>query len=170
MKQNKKVKVLLIFIIILINLFCVSVKLNANELIGMMNVYKITVNLKNIDTDEYKIELMDGILNRIYETQEGNEEGEHHFAIATDMDERHLVNYWVKIKFKNGEIKEFPPLKIENLIDTDDDKTDSSYSYEYNLRVRLFPKVVRIGFIVVCIIAILVAFIIWLKKRKRWIK
>lgn len=170
MKLNKRIQCLLISIIVFINLFCMPVKSKADELIGMMNVYKITINLINVDTDDYKIELMDGISNRIYETQEGNETGVHNFAIATDMDERHLVNYWVKVKFKNGEIKEFSPIKIEKLVDTDEDKTDSSYSYEYNLRVRLFPKVVRIGFVVLCVVAIIVAFIIWLKKRKRWIK
>ena len=170
MKLNKKIKCLLILIILLINIFCMSLKSNADELIGMMNVYKITINLKNIDTDEYKIELMDGISKRIYETQDGNETGTHNFAIATDMDERHLVNYWVKIKFNNGEIKEFPPFETDKLIESDDGKNDSSYSYEYNIRVRLFPKVVRVGFVVICIIAAIVAFIIWLKKRKRWIK
>ena len=168
--MKRRTKYLLIFIICLINLFYIQVKSNADELIGMMKVYKITVNLKNIDTDKYKIELMDGISKRIYETQEGNETGQHNFAIATDMDERHLVNYWIKLKFDNGDVKEFPRIELEDLIDTDEDKTDSSYSYEYNLRVRLFPKVVRIGFVVLCVVAIIVAFIIWLKKRKRWIK
>ena len=90
-------------IIFLISTFCIISKSSADELIGMMKVYKIKINLINVDTDRYTIELIDGISNRIFETQEGNEKGEHDFAIATDLDESHLTHYGIKIKFKNTE-------------------------------------------------------------------
>ena len=168
--MKKKIKCLLVLIIFLISLFYTMQVSFADELIGMMKVYKITIKLINVDTEDYTIELMDGISNRIYETQEGNKNGEHNFAIATDMDERHLVNYWVRLKFKNGEVKEFPAIKTDKLIDIDEDNNDSSYNYKYNIIVKILPKEVRIGFLVVCILAIIIGFIIWLKKRKRWIK
>lgn len=151
-------------------MFGVTNSSNADELIGMMKVYKLKINLINIDTDEYTIELIDGISNRIYETQSGNENGEHNFAIATDMDERHLVNYGIKIKFKDGNVKNFDSIDIDKLIDVDDDKTDSSYNYEYDLRVKLLPKEAIIGFFVALGIIAVIILIIYLKKHKRRIR
>ena len=99
--MKKKIQYLLILIIVLISTLCIMNKTNADEIIGMMKVYKIKINLINVDTDEYTIELIDGISNRIFESQEGNEKGEHDFAIATDLDESHLKHYGIKIKFNN---------------------------------------------------------------------
>lgn len=167
--MKKKMQNILILIIFLITIFNMNF-VNADELIGTMNVYKIKIKLLNIDTSEYTIELIDGIYNRIYETQEGNESGEHHFAIATDMDERHLVNYGIKVKFKNGDVKDFGSIKVAKLIDIDEDKTDSSYNFEYNVRVKLLPKNAVIGICVALVIVALIVLIIYLKKHKRRIK
>lgn len=167
--MKKKIQCFFVLIVFLITIFCMN-NVNADDTIGIMKVYKLKINLLNIDTSAYTIELIDGISNRIYETQDGNESGEHNFAIATDMDERHLVNYSIKVKFKNGEVKNFDSIKVAKLIDVDDDKTDSSYSYEYNVRVKLFSKDVIIGFCVAVVIIALVILIIYLKKHKRRIK
>ena len=74
---------------------------------------KLNCNLINIDTEEYTIELIDGISNRIFDSQNGNENGEHNFTIATDMDESHLEHYSIKVKFNNGEVKDFGNIKVE---------------------------------------------------------
>ena len=58
----------------------------------------------------------------------------------------------------------------KKLIDIDDDKTDSTYSYEYNLRVKLIPNWLIITFVVMLVIAAIAAGIIALKKHKRIIK
>ena len=71
--MKKKIQCLLMLIIFLIIICYVENTSNANELIGMMKVYKIQINLINIDTDEYTIELIDEISNKIFETQEGKE-------------------------------------------------------------------------------------------------
>lgn len=168
--MKKKLQCLLILMIFLMIIFCGINKSHADELIGMMKVYKLKINLINVDTDKYTIELFDGISNRIYETQEGNETGEHNFAIATDMEVRHLVNYEIKIKFKNGNVKTFDTIDVDKLIDIDDDKSDSSYNYEYNLRVKLLPKSAIIGICVVLVIVGIVALIIALKKHKKRIR
>ena len=168
--MKKKISIILSIIIFWVVLFGVISNVNADDSIGIMKVYKLKINLLNMDTSDYTIELFDDISNRIYETQDGNKSGEHNFAIATDMDERHLVNYGIHIKFANGDVKKFDSINIKKLIDIDDDKTDSTYSYEYNLRVKLIPNWLIITFAVIVVIAALVAGIIALKKHKRIIK
>lgn len=168
--MKKKTKIVLVTIIFFIALFCGMNIVNADDSIGIMKVYKLKINLLNLDTSDYTIELIDNISDRIYETQDGNETGEHNFAIATDMDESHLRHYGIKIKFKNGDVKNFDSINVDKLIDVDDDKTDSSYSYEYNLRVKLLPKWAIITFIVIVVVAALALGIIALKKHKRRIK
>lgn len=165
--MKKKIQYLLILIIILISTLCIVNKTNADEIIGMMKVYKIKINLINVDTDEYTIELIDGISNRIFESQEGNEKGEHDFAIATDLDESHLKYYGIKIKFKNGDVKNYESIDVDKLIDVDDNELDSSYNYEYNVLVKLLPRNVIIGMVVILVIAALVVLIIALKKHKK---
>lgn len=165
--MKKKIQYLLILIILLIGLFCMMNKTNADEIIGMMKVYKIKINLINVDTDEYTIELIDGISNRIFESQEGNEKGEHNFAIATDLDESHLSYYGIKIKFKNGDVKNYDSINIDKLINVDDNELDSSYNYEYNVLVKLLPRSVIVGIVVILVIAALVGLIIILKKHKK---
>ena len=142
-------------------------KTNADEIIGMMKVYKIKINLINVDTDEYTIELIDGISNRIFESQEGNEKGEHDFAIATDLDESHLKHYGIKIKFKNGDVKNYESIDVDKLINVDENDLDSSYNYEYNILVKLLPRSVIIGIVVILVIVALVVLIIALKKHKK---
>ena len=163
--MKKKLHCLLILMIFLISIFFVTNKTSANELIGMMKVYKIKVNLINVDTEEYTIELIDGISNRIFETQSGNETGTHDFTIATDMDESHLKHYSIKVKLKDGEVKDFGTINIDRLIKIDKDDNDSSYSYEYNLLVKLLPTSVIIGIAVILAIGALVALIMFLKKH-----
>ena len=165
--MKKKIQYLLILIIVLISSLCIMTKTNADEIIGMMKVYKIKINLINVDTDEYTIELIDGISNRIFESQEGNEKGEHDFAIATDLDESHLKHYGIKIKFKNGDVKNYESIDVDKLINVDDNELDSSYNYEYNILVKLLPRSVIIGIAVILVIAALVVLIIALKKHKK---
>lgn len=165
--MKKKIQYLLILIIVLISSLCIMNKTNADEIIGMMKVYKIKINLINVDTDEYTIELIDGISNRIFESQEGNEKGEHDFAIATDLDESHLNYYGIKIKFKNGDVKNYESIDVDKLINVDDNELDSSYNYEYNILVKLLPRSVIIGIVVILVIAALVVLIIALKKHKK---
>lgn len=165
--MKKKIQYLLILIIVLISTLCIMNKTNADEIIGMMKVYKIKINLINVDTDEYTIELIDGISNRIFESQEGNEKGEHDFAIATDLDESHLKYYGIKIKFKNGDVKNYESIDVDKLIDVDDNELDSSYNYEYNVLVKLLPRNVIIGMVAILVIAALVVLIIALKKHKK---
>ena len=102
--MKKKIQYLLILIVLVMSIFCLVNKSNADELIGMMKVYKLRINLINVDTDRYTIELIDGISDRIFETQDGNENGIHDFTIATDMDKSQLSHYGIKIKFK-GQLK-----------------------------------------------------------------
>ncbi len=168
--MKKKIQYLLVLIILLMSTFFIISKVNADELIGMMKVYKIKINLINVDTDEYTIELIDRISNRIFETQEGNEKGEHNFAIATDLDESHLEHYGIKIKFKNGDVKNYDSINVKKLINVDDNETDSSYNYEYNLLVKLLPKSVIVVILIMLVIAALVTLIITLKKHKKRIK
>lgn len=165
--MKKKRSIFLIGIIFFIILFSIINVVNADETIGIMKVYKLKINLLNLDTSNYTIELIDNISDRIYETQEGNETGEHNFAIATDMDESHLRHYGVNVKLENGDIKSFNSIKVDKLIDVDDDKTDSSYSYEYNLRMKILPNWLVIVLVVIAVVAVLVAGIIALKKHKR---
>lgn len=165
--MKKKVQYLLILLIILISALCIMNKTNADEIIGMMKVYKLKINLINVDTDEYTIELIDGISNRIFESQEGNEKGEHIFNIATDLDESHLKHYGIKIKFKNGDVKNYESIDVDKLINVDDNELDSSYNYEYNVPVKLLPRSVVIGMVVMLVIAALVVIIIALKKHKK---
>lgn len=165
--MKKKIQYLLILIIVLISTLCIMNKTNADEIIGMMKVYKIKINLINIDTDEYTIELIDGISNRIFESQEGNEKGEHDFAIATDLDESHLKHYGIKIKFKNGDVKNYESIDVDKLINVDENDLDSSYNYEYNILVKLLPRSVIIGIVVILVIVALVVLIIALKKHKK---
>lgn len=168
MKKKTSIFLLVIFLVLIL---AIGInKVNADDSIGIMKVYKLKIKLINLDTTNYTIELYDDISNRIYETQEGNKTGEHNFAIATDMDERHLVNYGINIKFADGEIKKFKSINVNKLIDIDDDKTDSTYSYEYNLRVKLLPNWFIITMIVIVILACLVVGIIALKKHKRRIR
>lgn len=157
-------------IIFLISIFYVVNVSNSNELIGMMKVYKIQINLINIDTDEYTIELIDKISNRIFETQEGNKKGEHDFAIATDIDESHLRHYEIKIKFKNGDVKKIESIDMNKLINIDDDESDSSYKYKYNVRVKLLPRSVIVGVTIITVIGLFVVLIIFLKKHKKRIR
>ena len=168
--MKKRISIILSIIIFLVVLFCWISRVNADDSIGIMKVYKIKINLFNLDTSDYTIELFDNISNRIYETQDGNKLGEHNFAIATDMDKTHLVNYGIHIKFADGTVKKFDSINVKKLIDIDDDKTDSTYIYEYNLRVKLIPNWLIIVFVVVVVITILVVTIIALKKHKRIIK
>ncbi len=154
-------------IIFLITILCAINKTTASDLIGMMKVYKIKINLINVDTEEYTIELIDGISNRIFESQEGNKKGEHDFTIATDLDESHLTHYGIKIKFKNGDVKNYDSINIDRLINIDNNETDSTYNYEYNLIVKLLPKSVIIGIVVMLAIGALVALIVFLKKHKK---
>ena len=164
--MNSKMKKIAIIIIFLITIFNVNV-VNADDMIGIMKVYKIDINLINVDTTEYVIELIDGISNRVYETQNGNEQGHHNFAIATDMDERHLVNYSVKLKFKNGDIKDFGNIKLEDLIKIDEESNKSTFSYKYDLRVKLLPNI-AIKIIIAIILIILAVFVIRaIKKHKK---
>lgn len=165
--MKKKIQYLLILIIVLISTLCIMNKTNADEIIGMMKVYKIKINLINVDTDEYTIELIDGISNRIFESQEGNEKGEHDFAIATDLDESHLKHYGIKIKFKNGDVKNYESIDVDKLINVDENDLDSSYNYEYNILVKLLPRSVIIGIVVILVIVALVVLIISLKKHKK---
>ena len=165
--MKKKIQYLLVLIILLMSIFCIISKVNADELIGMMKVYKIKINLINVDTDEYTIELIDGISNRIFESQEGNEKGEHDFAIATDLDESHLKHYGIKIKFKNGDVKNYESIDVDKLINVDENDLDSSYNYEYNILVKLLPRSVIIGIVVILVIVALVVLIIALKKHKK---
>lgn len=165
--MKKKIQYLLILIIVLISTLCIMNKTNADEIIGMMKVYKIKINLINVDTDEYTIELIDGISNRIFESQEGNEKGEHDFAIATDLDESHLKHYGIKIKFKNGDVKNYESIDVDKLINVDENDLDSSYNYEYNILVKLLPRSVIIGIVVILVIVALVVLIIALKKHKK---
>lgn len=165
--MKKKIQYLLILIIILISTLCIVNKTNADEIIGMMKVYKIKINLINVDTDEYTIELIDGISNRIFESQEGNEKGEHDFAIATDLDESHIKHYGIKIKFKNGDVKNYESIDVDKLINVDENDLDSSYNYEYNILVKLLPRSVIIGIVVILVIVALVVLIIALKKHKK---
>lgn len=167
--MKKKIQYMLVLIIFMTFLFYIK-PVNADEIIGMMKVYKLKINLINIDTEDYSIELIDGISNRIFETQEGNKTGEHYFAIATDMDERHLINYGIKIKFKDGEVKNFGNINTKKLIDVDDNKNDSSYNFEYNVIVNLIPRSMIITFFVILGVAALVTLVIVLKKHKRRIK
>ena len=60
--MNSKMKKIAIIIIFLITIFNVNV-VNADDMIGIMKVYKIDINLINVDTTEYVIELIDGISN-----------------------------------------------------------------------------------------------------------
>ena len=165
--MKKKIQYLLILIIVLISTLCIMNKTNADEIIGMMKVYKIKINLINVDTDEYTIELIDGISNRIFESQEGNEKGEHDFAIATDLDESHIKHYGIKIKFKNGDVKNYESIDVDKLINVDENDLDSSYNYEYNILVKLLPRSVIIGIVVILVIVALVVLIISLKKHKK---
>lgn len=165
--MKKKIQYLLILLFVLISALCIMNKTNADEIIGMMKVYKIKINLINIDTDEYTIELIDGISNRIFESQEGNEKGEHIFNIATDLDKSHLKHYGIKIKFKNGDVKNYESIDVDKLINVDDNELDSSYNYEYNVPVKLLPRSVVIGMVVMFVIAALVVLIIALKKHKK---
>lgn len=165
--MKKKIQYLLILIIVLISTLCIMNKTNADEIIGMMKVYKIKINLINVDTDEYTIELIDGISNRIFESQEGNEKGEHDFAIATDLDESHIKHYGIKIKFKNGDVKNYESIDVDKLINVDENDLDSSYNYEYNILVKLLPRSVIIGIVVILVIVALVVLIIALKKHKK---
>ncbi len=165
--MKKKTSIFFIIIVFIMLFFGINTVAVADDSIGIMNVYKLKINLINIDTTDYTIELFDDISNRIYETQDGNETGEHNFAIATDMDERHLVNYGINIKFADGETKNFKSINVKKLIDVDDDKTDTTFSYEYNLRVKILPNWLIITMIVIVVVALLVAGVIALKKHKR---
>ena len=168
--MKKKTSIFLVAIIFFITLFCGMNIDNDDDAIGIMKVYKLKINLLNLDTTDYTIELIDKISDRIYETQEGIESGVHNFAIATDLDEHHLVNYGIKVKFNDGNVKNFDSIKVDKLIDVDDDRTDSSYSYEYNLRMRILPKWLVVVFIVIVVIAALAAGIVALKKHKKRIR
>lgn len=167
--MKKKISIFLV-IIFFIMLLCNINTVNADDSYGIMKVYKLKIKLLNLDTTEYSIELYDYNLNRIYETQEGNETGEHNFAIATEMDERHLVNYGINIKYADGDVKTFKSININKLVDLDDDKTDSTYSYEYNLKVKLLPNWLIITIMVIVAIALVITSIMALKKHKRRIK
>ena len=149
------------------SIFCMFNKTNANELIGLMKVYKIKIKLINVDTDDYTIELIDGISNRIFDSQKGNENGEHNFTIATDMDERHLNNYSVKVKFDNGDVKDFDYINVDKLIKVDEDINATSYNYEYRLLVKILPRSVIIGVAVMIVLGGLAALIVALKKHKK---
>ena len=94
----------------------------------------------------------------------------HDFTIATDMDESHLKYYSIKIKFNDGEVKDFGTINTDKLIKHDKDKSDSSFSYEYNVWVKLLPNSVIVGIVVVIAIEALVALIIFLKKHKKRIR
>ncbi|MBR3832490.1 MAG: hypothetical protein IKJ72_02550, partial [Mycoplasmataceae bacterium] len=166
---KKRISIFLILILFL-NIFFNTNLVNAYEQTEIMNVYKLRIKLVNLETSEYKIELIDEISDKIYESQKGNTEGIHDFAIATDMDKSHLVNYSVKLKFDNGEIKNFEPIKIDKLIDIDDDTSDTTYSYEYSLRVKFIPSIVIKIAITILIIALVVVVIINLKNYKKRIK
>lgn len=165
--MKKKIQYLLILIIVLISTFYMMSKTNADEIIGMMKVYKIKINLINVDTEEYTIELIDGISNRIFESQEGNKKGEHNFTIATDMDVSHLNHYGIKIKFKNGDVKNYDSINVDKLINVDDNDADSSYNYEYNVLVKLLPRSVIVGIAVMLVFAGLVVLIVTLKRYKK---
>lgn len=168
--MKKKASIFLVVIIFLITLFCGINIVNADDAIGIMKVYKLKINLLNLDTTDYTIELIDNISDRIYETQDGNESGEHDFAIATDLDEHHIVNYGIRVKFKDGDVKNFDSINVDKLIDIDDDKSDSSYSYEYNLRIKILPKWIVIVMVIIVVIAALVAGIVALKNHKKRIR
>lgn len=165
--MKKKIQCLLMLIVFLLSIFCMFNKTNANELIGLMKVYKIKIKLINVDTDDYTIELIDGISNRIFDSQKGNENGEHNFTIATDMDERHLNNYSVKVKFDNGDVKDFDYINVDKLIKVDEDINDTSYNYEYSLLVKILPRSVIIGIVVMIVLGGLAALIVALKKHKK---
>ena len=165
--MKKKIQCLLMLIVFLFSIFCMFNKTNANELIGLMKVYKIKIKLINVDTDDYTIELIDGISNRIFDSQKGNENGEHNFTIATDMDERHLNNYSVKVKFDNGDVKDFDYINVDKLIKVDEDINDTSYNYEYRLLVKILPRSVIIGVAVMIVLGGLAALIVALKKHKK---
>lgn len=168
--MKKKIQYLLILIVLFMSIFCLAHKSNADELIGMMKVYKLRINLINVDTDRYTIELIDGISNRIFETQEGNENGVHDFTIATDIDKGQLSHYGIKIRFKNGDVKNIDSINVDRLINVDEDESDSSYNYEYNVLVKLLPKSAVIAIVVILVIAAIVGLIIYLKKHKKRIK
>ena len=165
--MKKKIQCLLMLIVFLLSILCMFNKTNANELIGLMKVYKIKIKLINVDTDDYTIELIDGISNRIFDSQKGNENGEHNFTIATDMDERHLNNYSVKVKFDNGDVKDFDYINVDKLIKVDEDINDTSYNYEYSLLVKILPRSVIIGVAVMIVLGGLAALIVALKKHKK---
>lgn len=166
--MNKKLQCLLMLIIFLLSIFLMINKINANELIGMMKVYKLKINLINVDTDAYTIELIDGISNRIYDTQVGNKKGQHDFTIATDMDENHLEYYGIKVRFNNGDVKSYDSIEVDKLKMIDNDNTDSSYNYEYNVLINLLPKsIINTIYIILAIVCATIMVIYLIKHKKR---
>lgn len=163
--MKKKLQYLFMLVIVFISTFLLINKTNANELIGMMKVYKIKINLINVDTEDYTIELIDGISNRIFDTQKGNVKGIHDFTIATDMDESHLKYYSINVKFDNGVVKDFGTIDIDKLRKIN--KNDESYNYEYNVWVKLLPLSVVKVIVGILALGVLVVLIIALKKHKK---
>ena len=163
--MKKKLQYLFMLVIVFISTFLLINKTNANELIGMMKVYKIKINLINVDTEDYTIELIDGISNRIFDTQKGNVKGIHDFTIATDMDESHLKYYSINVKFDNGVVKDFGTIDIDKLRKIN--KNDESYNYEYNVWVKLLPLSVVKVIVGILALGVLVVLIIALKKYKK---
>ena len=78
-----------------------------------------------------------------------------------------LNNYSVKVKFDNGDVKDFDYINVDKLIKVDEDINDTSYNYEYSLLVKILPRSVIIGVAVMIVLGGLAALIVALKKHKK---
>ena len=172
--MKKKIKSLLLFIIMFILLIgnFVNAQLRNSEVIY---ICKLKIKLNNIDISDYTIELINTSLDEIFEKQDGNDEKEHDFAIATtNKPEEYLTNYEIKIRSSNDEIIKVEPIVFDRLVAIDEDKNDSIYNYVYEIGVEKIPtwlnSMIKIIIIICIIIIVLIVGIISLKKYKKRIK
>lgn len=161
-KTVKKFLIVAIFILMIFNF----ISINNSYCFEQVKAYNLKINLKNISTTKYTIELLNGE-DKVYISQNGNDSKEHEFVITGSAEKTNLEDFKVRIKYKNGKTKTFDNIKLTDLVKNENDDSEIKENYIYNLKVNIISLPALIGIIVV---VILIGILIYFKTHKRVIK